>query len=807
MDVLTQDLRFAIRSLRRTPGFTIVVVAVMALGIGVNAMMLTMVYGVLFRPWPLPHFDQVVTVLETNRAQEMSADNVSWLNYQAIRDRVRSFRGVGGYWASDGQVTIGEDAEPAHLANITAGLLPVLGIAPQLGRNITADEEVAGRNWTSVLISDRVWRARFGGRRDVLGRTLRLNGRVRTITGVLPAGFHWPEYADYWIPAAMSADESRHHSDHQVELIARLAVGATRQQANAEIAVLYSQLRREAPAELAGWSGRVNGYLAEYRKSFVPLLLVMSIAVAFVLLIACANVANLVLARAASRRREIGVRLALGATRGRLVRQQLTESIALALLGAGLGVALSTAGNRLWIGMIPVELPFWLRFQVDGPVLLGTLAESLCAAFAFGLLPALHVSDTGLAEATRDGGAQSGAGRERARARSSLVVAEVALSLALLVASGLMVRSLFAMLDSEKLVRADGVYTARFMLPVATWASDSSRREFGDRVLAAAGRLPGVVTAALVNDLPLGESGGGPRVYTENGARNDRQHGERANFVVCSPGYFATLGLPLRTGRDFAAADGPGARAVAIVNESLARALWPGSDPLGRRLDTVDDHRGLGWRTVVGVVRDVPQSLDDDHRIAGSIFLPYRQAPDQTMTWVIRVRGAPAAFADIMRAFMRAQAPDVPLTDVRSMHEAVRFAVWNSRLFGSLMAFFAALALVIAAVGLYGVMAYSVAQRTREIGIRIALGAQRLDVVRLVMRQALRLTLIGAGIGCVAAYALGRLLAHQLFQVSPTDPSTWIGMALLLAFCSILAAWVPARRAARVDPMRALRSE
>ncbi len=809
MDILLQDVRFALRSLRRTPGFTAVVVAVLALGIGVNTMIFSMVYGVLFRPWPLPQFDRVMTVVETNKTQDVKGDGVSWLDYQELREQAKSFSVVGGFWGVSAQVVLGEEPEKLNAANITSGLLPALGVTPQLGRNFTRDEEVYGQNWKSVLVSDRIWRRRLGGTPNVLGHTLRLNGRVRAIVGVMPANFRWPESADFWIPASILPDDARARTDHSVDIVARLQPGVTKQQADAEVKAFYARLVKQNPVALKGWSARVNGFADEWRRDIVIMMLIMSFAVGFVLLIACANVANLLLARAASRRREISVRLALGASRGRVVRQMLTESLLLSLAGAAIGTALAVIGNRLWIGMIPfeIELPFWLKFQIDLPVLAFTVAVSTMSAVLFGLIPATHASDTKLSEAIREGSAQTGSGRARGRARSTLVVAEVALSLTLLVASGLMVRSLFAMLDTEKLVRSEGVLTARFLLPMATWPSDSARREFCDRVVPLARALPGVRSASIVTVLPLNQNSTTTRLVSEHGTHDDRERPLRANFAECYPDYFGTLGMALRRGRDFTDADGPGAPAVAIVNESLAKALWPGKDPLGMRLAPVSDDRKLGWRTVVGVVADVPQNITDNDRVAQALFVPHRQESDQSLTWVVRTNGDPVAFAGVLRRMMRGQAPDVPLTQVRSLHDAVRFAVWQTRLFGSLMAVFAVLALVIAAVGLYGVMAYSVAQRTQEIGIRMALGAQASDVVNLVVGQALRLTLLGTGIGFAAAYALTRAMTSVLFGVSATDPPTYLGVVLILALSSVLAAWVPAHRATRVDPMRALRCD
>jgi putative ABC transport system permease protein len=807
MDILIQDLRFALRSLRRAPGFAALVVAVLALGIGVNTMIFSMVYGCMFREWPMPQFNSVMTVRETNKSQDIRNEGVSWLNYQELRDQAKSFAVVGGFWQINGQVTIKNEPERFAAANITSGLLPALRVAPQLGRNFTRDEEVYGQNWGPVLISDRIWRRRLGGARDVLGHTLKLNGRVRNIVGVMPPGFQWPEIADFWIPTALSAEDAQGRTDHNLQIVARLKPGVTKQQADAEVKSFYARLQKQNPVALKNWSARVSGFADEWRQDVVPQMLIMSFAVGFVLLIACANVANLMLARAAARKREMSVRLALGASRGRVIRQLLTESVLLSLAGAGVGTALAVLGNRMWIGMIPMELPFWLKFQIDLPVLAFTVALSTVSAVLFGMIPALQASDTRLSEAIREGSAQAGSGHARHRARSALVVAEVALSLTLLVGSGLMVRSLFAMLDSEKLVRSQGVYTGRFLLPIATWPSDSARREFCDRVLPLARALPGVHSASIVTNLPLNRNNNGTRVVSETGAHTDPERALRANIAECYPDYFTTLGMALREGRDFTEADGPGAPAVAIVNGTLAKTLWPGKDPLGMRLKTVSDDRKLGWRTVVGVVTDVPQDLESNDRVEQTIFVPHRQEPDQYLTWVVHASGDPAAFAGVMRRFMREQAPDVPLTDVRSMHEAVQYSVWEQRLFGSLMAVFAVLALVIAAVGLYGVMAYSVAQRTQEIGIRMALGAQAHDVVNLVVGQAFRLTLIGTGIGFAGAFALTRGMTAVLFNVSATDPPTYLGVVVILALSSVLAAWVPAHRATRVDPMRALRCD
>ena len=807
MEILLQDIRFALRSLRRSPGFTTVVVAVLALGIGVNTMIFCMVYGIMFRPWPLPQFERVMAVREVNKTREIKGDGVSWLNYQELRDQAKSFEQVGGFYDIRAQVTIGEEPEQLQAANITSGLLPALGIQPQLGRNFTRDEETYGKNFIPVLISDRLWKRRFEGRKDVLGGKLKLNGRERTIVGVLPPNFNWPESEDLWIPMSIKPEEAQAREDHLLSFTARLKPGVTQKQAQAEVATIYARIVKDNPKSMKGWTSRVNPFADDWRSGIKVMMIIMSTAVLFVLLIACANVANLMLARAAARKRELSVRLALGASRGRVVRQLLTESLLLAGTGAVVGTLLAHVGNRLWIGMIPLEIPFWMKFTIDLPVLSYTVGVTTLAAVAFGLLPALQASDTRLSEAIREGSSQAGASRSRGRLRSGLVVAEVALSLTLLVASGLMIRSLFSRMDSERLVRSEGVLTAQFFLPIATWENDSTRREWTQKVLPLVRAMPGVNSAALVNVLPLSQNDWGTRIVGETGTRIDPERPLRVNFTEASPGFFSSLGIPLRSGRDFTDSDAPGGQSVVIVNQSLAKTLWPGEEPLGKRLKTVNDDRKLGWRTVIGVVADIPQNLEDDERTNHSMFVPHLQEPDQSMIWVLHTNGDPLALSKPLRQVMLQHAPDVPLTEVRTMHDAVQFAVWTQKLFGSLMGVFAVLALIIAGVGLYGVMAYSVAQRTQEIGIRMALGAQAGDVVNMVVGQALRLTLLGIGIGFAAAFALTRGMASVLFGVTATDPPTYIGVVLILALSSVTAAWVPAHRATRVDPMRVLRCD
>lgn len=806
MDTLFQDLRFTFRSLRRSPGFTAIVVVVMALGIGVNAMVFSMVYGILWRSWPLPEFSRVLTIDETNPKLGDDQMWTSYRNFLDIRERAKSFEAVGGFYEINALVVIDKDPERFYGANLSASMLPALGLQPVLGRNFSPDEEVFGQNWNSVIISHRMWQKRFGGSPDVLGRTIRMNGRVRTVVGVTPDGFTWPEIADFFIPLALDPAETEKRDDHTAKIAARLKPGVTRAQAAAEVATIYDQLRREHPETLKDIKPAVLGYQESWTRGPRPLMLIILVAVVFVLLIACANVANLMLARTASRRREISVRMALGAGRGRVVRQLFTESMVLAMAGAGFGVLLALWGNQLWIAGIPMEKPFYMQFPLDAPVLFYTVGVTVLAAVVFGVTPALHATDRRLSQSLREGNAQSGTGRGGQRFRNALIVAEVALSIVLLIGTGLMLRSFMKLSAQGERLHTDHVLTAGLILPVASFPDDSTRRIAAERLMQRVRAIPGVQQASLTTLLPMGRNGNGNRVMTEGGVHLDVDHSLPVYHIKVYPESFDVLGWPMHRGRDFTDADAAGTQPVVIVNEAMAKALWPGENPIGKRLRTVGDERKLGWRLVVGVVQDVPTNVEggDHHR---AMFAPHRQEPDQWLNWVVRAEGDPAALAAPMRMAMREQMPDLPLLDVRTFREHVDFSFWVRRLFASLMLVFAVIALVIAAVGLYGVMAYAVTQRTQEIGIRMALGAERGSVLRMVMGDALRLTVIGSGIGLAVAYGVTRFMAAVLFDVSPTDPPTFAGVALILAASAVLASLVPAWRAMRVDPMIALRSD
>lgn len=806
MDVLLQDLRFALRTLRRTPGFTFVVVATMALGIGVNTMVFDMVWGILFGRMPVVPQPERLVVLGHEHAKRNWDDlGLSYLNFRDVRERARSFEAMGGYYDHNAIVVLDRDAERMFGATVTPDLFPTMGVDPILGRHLRPEEEERGKNWTSVLISHKVWTERYKADPNILGKTLRINGRTREIVGVMPKDFRWPEVQDFWIPLSIElAGDQR--TDFALNVVARLKDGVTVEQASAEMAALSKQLAAEHPKELEG----VGGHAWPLRERFVrgvrPMMILLMSAVGFVLLIACANVANLMLARATGRRREVSVRLALGAPRRRVVRQLLTESVVIAVLGAALGVVLAQFGMRLWVGMIPLEKPFWMNFGNAGPTLLFTVGLSVLAGLVFGLAPALHASDARLSDALREGSLQAGGSRGRNRVRAALVVSEIALSLVLLVGAGLMIRSFVKLSSVQNDLRTDGVVTGGILLPIATYPTAESKLAFFEPVLDQVRALPGVTSASLANSLPLSRGHWTKQAVAE-GAEGDRKLAPLIGYLSVQPGFFETLGIPLR-GRDFRREDRAGSARVAIVSEKLAQRLWPGTDPIGRRLTFEGDPDSLGWATVVGVAADVVLNVEGGQsKLVGQAYVAHNQEPLQYMTLLAHTNGESGALSARIREIMRGRDPDISFNDVRTMKEHVHFSMWSHRLFVSMMGTFAALALIIAAVGIYGVMAYSVSQRTQEIGIRMALGAAPEHVMRMVVGQAMRLAMIGCGLGLAAAYGLTRLMAAFLFNVSPNDPPTFAGVALILGLSAVTAAWLPAQRATRVDPAVALRYE
>ncbi len=803
MNHLLQDLRVGWRSLWRTPGFTLVVILVMALGIGANTMIFGIANTFLFREVPYIDMKRNVRVQLTEPRRNVDDLELSYPEFQDVRAHSRTLEKVGGYYETQAYITMGREPERFQATAITGGFLQVFGTRPEIGREFLRSEEEKDRSYTVILLSDRIWRERLGADPQVLGRTLKMNGRVRTIVGVAPPEFRFPEIADFFIPIPHDPVEDKRDTRY-LAAVGRLKPGASIAQASAEFAALVGDLARRYPDSNRGMGGRVISFREDMTDDMLPILMLLMSAVAFVLLIACANVANLLLARGAGRQREIALRYALGATRWRVVLQLLMESLIVSALGGLLGFLLAIWGRDLVLATIPLELPFWMKFGTHPNTVLFLAGVSLVATVLAGLAPALQTSQVNVHGALKEGGQHGTAGRRRSRLRNGLVVAEISLALVLLAGAGLMIRSFLRMTEQRATLRPEGVLTARLTMPVAVYPEEADRRRFMDGLMPAVQALPGVQSASTTNVLPLTRGNWSRGVLKEDEPEGPDAPWHDMLFATVRPDYFRTLGIPLRSGRDFTPQDGPHSPPVAIVSETAARQLWPGQDPLGHRLKFGRD--SLGLRTVVGLVADVRQNVENKRPPAG-VYIPHAQEPQQSVTLVVLHTGDPAAMTAALRRLVQSRDADMPLYEVRTMNESLRFGLWEQRIYVSLMGVFALVALIIAAVGIYGVMAYSVAQRTQEIGIRMALGAARGDVLRLVVGQALRLTALGVGIGLAGAYAVTRLMASLLFGVSASDPPTFVGVTVILAASALVAAWVPSARATRVDPMVALRAE
>jgi putative ABC transport system permease protein len=804
MDTLWQDLKVGWRSLWRTPAFAGVVVLILGLGIGANTMIFNIVNAFMVRPWPYIDFQKNAFIHGVDKRQSENGLELSFPDFVDVRQRLKSFEHVAAYTETQAYMTLGKEPERFGATWVTPGLFATYGATPVLGREFLPEEEQKARALTVIIISHRIWKERFQSDPNILGHTVKMNGRVRQIVGVAPPEFRFPETADFFIPTYFEPSEDSRKGRY-LEVVGRLRPGVTFAQANAEVATIGADLARQYPDADAGTTLRVTTYRESSAEDMGPILAVLMAAVGFVLLIVCANVANLLLARGAGRQREIALRFALGATRGRIVRQLLTESLILSALGGGVGLLLAVWGRDLVLGSIPIELPFWMKFDTDPNTILFMLGVSVLAAVLAGLTPALHTSQVDVHEALKEGGHHGATSRGRNRMRGVLVVAEISLALVLLAGAGLMIRSFMHMAEQRNAIQAQGVLTATFTMPVAVYPNDAAKLAFMDRVMPAFAALPGVREVSTVQSLPLGHNAWNQSLWLEGDPVGQDARPRLVFWSVVRPDYFHVLGIPLRSGRDFTARDDTSAVKVAIVSETAARTLWPGKNALGQQFKWGAEDT-TGWKTVVGIVADVTQSIEGK-RPPVHVYVPHTQEVLQTVVVLARHDGDPAALTAAMRRVLRANDPDMPLYEVRTMEEHVRRALWENRIYVSLMTVFAVLALVIAAIGIYGVMAYSVAQRTQEIGIRMALGAARQDVLRLVVGQALRLTVLGVGIGLAGAYAVTRLMASVLVGVSPGDPPTFVGVTVILAFSSLIAAWLPAERATRVDPMVALRAE
>ena len=805
MDTLLQDLRYALRTLRQSPGFTAIAVLTLALGIGANTTIFSVVNGLVIRPLPFAHSEQVDVVYRTDLKRGFDRGSLLYADLLDLRAQSSSFSGLAAYNEENYNLATGEDADYVDGGEVTANLFSLLGVQPILGRDFRTEEDQPGRDGV-VLLSHTLWQRRFAGRRDVIGQTILVNGRQRTVIGVLPPKFTFPYVQKLWVPLVVDPKTPRAQTCCY-RVIGRRRPDVTRARATADLQGIAGRLAEQYPDADGGRGIRVAPYREEIVDAETRLnLWVLLAAVGFVLLIACANVANLALARATSRQRETAVRTALGTGRLRLIRQFLTESVVVALCGGALGVLLAQWGINISKLGILEEIPYWVRWELNPGALAFTLGLSFVTGIVFGTFPALEAARGDLHAALKEGGGGRGGvgGRGRHRLRNALVIGEIALSLMLLVGSTLMIRTYLTISRVNPGFDPKSVLTMRLYLAGDRYEQASARVGFYRDVLQRLQELPAVSGAAASNGLPVSDNYAATTVVVE-GQPVARGEEPIVGFRTVTDGYFRSLQIPLLTGRTFLPRENAESSGVAVVNRTLAQKFWPGAEAIGRRLRLTSDS-GTVWRTVVGVVGDV-QEDELESKPEPQMYVPYADAPRFHMSLIVRTAGAPGAAAPAVRAAVRAVDPAIALFDVMPYPDLIERSYWPRRLVGLMMATFAGIALLLAAVGVYGVMAYAVAQRTHEIGLRMALGAEVGHVLRLVVGQGLTLAGIGLAIGLVGAFGLTRALASLLFGVSATDPMSYGGIALLLAATTLVASYIPARRAARVDPLVALRSE
>lgn len=808
MTAILQDLRFAFRLLAKSPGFTFVAVLTLALGIGANTAMFTVVNAVLLRPLGFRDPSSVVLVAEKSPYPVIST---SHQNYVDWRDQSHSFESLEATRGTAITLTGAGEPERLNARMATAPLFALLGVNAVLGRTFLAEEDGAGGT-PVVLLSYALWQRRFGGSREVLGKPVTLDSQPYTVVGVLSSGFEILQPADVFLPFAPWAktlpDDRNWHPG--IIVIGRLKPGVTKEQARTEMVGITKRLEEQYPIYNTGVSADVVGLQEQLVKNVRPALLLLLGVVAAVLLIACVNVANLLLARAASRVREVAIRTSMGASGWRIARQLLTESVLLSFAGGVLGLLMASAALGPLLKLSANSVPAVISVGLDRWVLAFTLGVSLLTGILFGLVPALRTAKLDLRETLNEGTRGSTTGPRQHRIRGVLVAAEIAMAMLLLVGAGLFLRSFSRLQDVPPGFQPDHLLVADLPLSLSAYAKPEQRYEFFDRLVERARTLPGVRSAGAASTLPV--SGGGGLLHFNIIGRAPKSPHDyiTAGYRTVTPNYFETLGLPLEQGRFINAGDTDKAPAVVVINAAMARTFFPGENPLGKRLQLgatpVSD---IPQMEVVGVVGDVRQGLDLDPK--AEMYLPYRQAdqvlPVFQLSIVLRTATDPVLQASALRSALAEIDPQQPLVRVRTMEENMAASVTQPRFRTWLIGIFAALALILAAVGIYGVMSYTVTQRTGEIGIRVTLGAQPADVFREIVGEGLRLALAGVGVGIVAALALTRVLQSFLFGVSAYDPVTFVSVALVLTLVAVLACFFPARRATQVDPLVALRYE
>lgn len=805
-DAMRQDVRYALRALRTRPGFSLAVVATMALGIGATSAVFSVAYGVLLRPLPYRDADAVVRLWSMNAERGVEFFSVSPADYREWKARTRAFSAMGAFERQrEAALTLGGEPQAIQVAAVTPEIFALLGTGAARGRSITADDALAAAS-PVVVLSHEAWATRFGADSSAVGRDMSIDGTAHRVVGVMPPRFAIPGTpAEIWTPLSL-AGAPDDHGDRHLRVLARLAPGAGLGRARMELGLISSGLAREFPGTNAGWAVNVMTVPemivgTQFRRALLVLLGV----VAFVLLIACANAANLQLARAAARRREIAVRCALGASRGRVLAQLLAESAVLGLMAGLAGLALAYGGIALLRAVGADAVPRLEDVRLDLPALAFTLLVALGSGLLFGLLPALRASRADHSEALKQGSRGSGGGLAGEGVRSALVVAEVMMSLILLVGAGLLMRTFVRLQRVETGFDPAGVIAIPLRLPEASYADTARMSAFYDAVLARAAALPGVTRAAAVSSAPFAGPNSGLVFARVDRPPADRQQAPDADFRVVTPGYLATLGIPLLAGRDLSDRDVGNSPGVAVISVEMARRHWPGEDPIGGRVRLGDVVEGPVY-TVVGVAGDARYQSLETPDARPMIYFGVAQRPQRSMTLVLRATDAAAAAAAVRRAVASLD-PTLAPSPVNELSALIRRAFATRRFALVLFGTFASVAALLAGVGIYGVLSFLVRQRTRELGIRVALGAPPRRLVASVVGRAMRMTVGGVALGLLGAWYLSRSMGALLFETSATDRTTFAGVAGLVLAIGVLASVVPARRAMRASPMEALRAE
>ena len=806
MDTFLSDIRYAVRNLIKRPGFTAIAILTLAVGIGANSTIFSAVNALLLKPLPFPELDRVVAIWDKNPIRGYDHNEVAFANYLDWRAQNQSFEQLALYRWWSANLTGVESPERLQGFLVTGNFFDVIGTKPIMGRTFYEQENQPGNDAVAV-ITHSLWQRRFGGDPNIINKTIALNSITRTIVGVMPERFNFPKGAEVYAPLAITPELSRSRQSHSYYVIGRLKSGASVQSAQSDVDTITARLAMQYPESNTGLGATVYPIVKDTVRTYDTALWIMMGAVGFVLLIACANVANLMLARASGRQKEIALRTALGASRWRIIRQLLTESLIVALIGGAVGVLVAFWGIDLLRVSNPADAarfaPGWHNLGINPAVLVFTLALSLVSGIVFGLAPALQVSKPNLNNALKEGGRQTSSSSHRLR--GSLVVLEMALSLVLLVGAGLLVRSFLSLVKTNAGFDPRNLLTMNLILPSAKYKEEPQRATFYSDLVNRVKTLPGVESAAAVNYLPLGGANSSDTYLIEGVPEAANGQEFIGRYRVCTPDYFHTMGITVMKGRAFNEQDKAGALPVVIINDTFARRHWPDQDPIGKRVRFYGPIERAPWMQVVGVIQDVKHELNIP--VTPEFYLPHAQDSWNGMVLLAKTSADPASMAAAIRQQVWAIDKDQPVFDVRTMEEVRSISVAVYSFSSVTLGIFAGVALLLAAVGIYGVMAFVVTQQTHDIGVRMALGARSRDVLKLVVMNGMKLALIGVAIGLVGAWGLSRFMKTLLFGVGATDLLTFSVVSMCLLFAALLACYLPARRATKVDPLVALRYE